>query len=106
MSYEKALSHCKTEAQMFYNYGNLLDYKFKELDKSVKAYNSCLKLDPEHAWAYYNRGYVYHRRKQYSEAREDYIKALEFDSDNPMAWKSLARIYQNQDKDYEAAKTA
>jgi tetratricopeptide (TPR) repeat protein len=60
-----------------------------EFEKVIDASNEALKIEPNLAWAYVNRGTAYAELKQYERAIKDYNKAIEL---NP----NLAEAYENQ----------
>jgi tetratricopeptide (TPR) repeat protein len=45
-------------------------------DRAIEDYNATLRLDPNYAFAYYNRGIAYYDKGMYDRAIEDYNAAL------------------------------
>ena len=52
-----------------------------------------MRLNPEDGSVYYNLGAAYSNKKQYSQAAEEYLRAIEFDSEMPNAHKGLAFVF-------------
>lgn len=48
----------------------------KEYDKAIADYSEAIRLDPENARAFNNRGYASYQKKQYARAVEDYTEAI------------------------------
>ncbi len=48
-------------------------------------YNKAIEINPQYAYAYNNRGWVYYNLKEYDKAIKDYNKALEIDPKVPSA---------------------
>jgi Flp pilus assembly protein TadD len=60
--------------------------------KTQSGYNQAIRLDPNDASAYNNRGTAYHRKSDRSRACADWSKALELDPNNTMARNNLANF--------------
>lgn len=60
--------------------------------------SQALRLDPQNAYLYYNRGTLYAYRKDYARAIDDYTRALELDAHMAEAWynRGLCRIFADQ----------
>ena len=77
-------------------------------DEAVTAYTNALKLDPENASLYVNRGISYRKSNRLRNAVEDYTKAIELQP-NEIAYLyrgmaySLQNKYQNATADFEKA---
>ena len=50
-----------------------------KLDSAFKDYEEAIRLDPQFASAYYNRGLAYHRLGQSERAMQDYEEAVRLD---------------------------
>lgn len=50
--------------------------KFTDPQKAIECLNEAIRLKPDYAVAYYNRGGVYYQLRQYDLAIEDYNKAI------------------------------
>jgi tetratricopeptide (TPR) repeat protein len=55
-------------------YDNKGDY-----DRAIADYNQAIRLDPDYALAYYNRGVAYVNKRDYARARADWEKVLQLD---------------------------
>lgn len=65
------------------NRGYLL-YRYKhENSKALIDINRAIKISPQDAWSYMDRGSVYCGMKNYSLARKDYLQALKISPNNP-----------------------
>lgn len=45
-------------------------------DEAIKMYEKAIEIDPNYAWAYYNKGLALEEQKKYNEALEMYNKAM------------------------------
>lgn len=59
-----------------------------QLDQAITAYNEALKLDPDLAEVWNNRGVVLTKSKRYQEAIASYEKAIQIRTDYPDAWSN------------------
>jgi len=48
-------------------------------ERALELYHKALELDPNYAFAYYNRGLIYDDQGDYEQAIADYTKAIELD---------------------------
>ena len=57
-----------------------------------------IKLAPQNAYLYYNRGNLFAQRKDYAHAVDDYTQAIELDRNLAEAWynRGLVHIYANR----------
>ena len=57
-----------------------------------------IKLAPQNAYLYYNRGCLYAQRKDYTRAVDDFTKAIELDRNLAEAWynRGLVHIHANR----------
>lgn len=81
----------------------------KEYDKAIMNYTEALKLKPDFADAYYNRGAAWQNKKEYEEANSDYDKAIinynkiiEKDPKYPDAYYGRGNSWYNK-KEYDKA---
>ena len=60
---------------------------------AILDYDAAIRLDPNDALAYVNRGYAKHQLRQYFAAIADYNKAIDLDSNDAHAYfgRGLAR---------------
>ena len=81
----------------FYKAYNASDYKYK-----IDNYTKCLRIDPDYADAYNNRGNVYTDLGNYSDAIFDYSIAIRIDPDDAQRYYNRGNAYQNL-RNYEDA---
>ena len=86
---QKTKEQCVDDGIAFYDAG-----KYKE---AIEAYNNAIRLDPNYAIAYNNRGNTYDDLKEYAKAIEDYNRAIDL---NPR----LAEAYFNRGNTYRDLK--
>ena len=77
-------------------------YNNEEFDKALESYNKILKIDPNNAKAYYNRGFTYNGLEQYDEALKDYDTAITLEPNNTNGYHSRGFTY-NILKQYDKA---
>jgi tetratricopeptide (TPR) repeat protein len=51
----------------------------KTNDKAITEYTKTIRLDPNNAAAYYNRGIAYSRKEDYDQAIADFAEAIRLD---------------------------
>ena len=86
------------------NANNISDI-LEEFEASVRAieeYNKAIKLNPNLAGAYNNRGFAYHNLKEYEKAIKDYNKAIELNPNLTDAYNNRGVAYYNLEE-YEKA---
>ena len=54
-------------------------YLRRDYDRAISDYNQALKINPNYALAYYDRGVVYYDRHDYEKAAADLSKAIQGD---------------------------
>ncbi|MGB3459922.1 MAG: tetratricopeptide repeat protein [Halobacteriota archaeon] len=59
----------------------------------IEDYNKTIELDPNYAYAYYNRGNAYSDLMQYERAIEDYNKTIELDPNYTHAYNNRGNAY-------------
>ncbi len=88
--------------------GNEFSFR-KEYERALSFYDAAVKLDPQLAEAYNNRGIVKYELGQFSEAVKDYTQALKLKSNYADALNNRGNAYavleqfQNAEKDLRAA---
>lgn len=70
--------------------------------EAIAEYTNAIKLNPNHAIAYNNRGFVYNSLKQYENAIDDFTKAIELNPNYDTAYSNRGVTYKNL-KQYENA---
>ena len=56
------------------------------IDEQVQLYSEAIKLDPENAEAYFQRGTCYHKMKEYDLALHDYSQSIELNPKNVLSY--------------------
>ena len=75
----------------------------EDLDCALRDYNKAIELNPDHAYAYNNRGVVYQKQDEVDSAIEDYNKAIELKLDNPHVYYKRGTAWL-QLREWEKAK--
>ena len=73
-----------------------------EYEKAIDYYAKTIENNPQHDWAYTNRGSAKGGLGQYQEAISDYDKAIEFDPKNVLAYYNRGKA-KNELSDYKGA---
>jgi tetratricopeptide (TPR) repeat protein len=71
-------------------------------DQAVENYSEVIRLQPEHAWAYIDRGNSYYALDQYAMAVADYSMAIRFSPLNPRINAQKALTYTLWNMEAEA----
>ena len=61
-------------------------------ERAIRDFDQALRLDPDYARAYFNRGLAYARGDQHDRARSDFQKALTLGYDRVTVEAMLARL--------------
>lgn len=100
----------KTGSRAWFSIGYLLgENERNDLEEVIHAYDEALRLDPDLAKAYNNRGNAKGRLRRYKEAIADYDEAIRLDSDYAYAYnnrgnaKSLLGLYKEAIADHDKA---
>ena len=67
--------------------------KLNEIDKAMYYINEAIGLNPQDSLFYHNRGHLFIDKENYSNAINDYTKAIKLDSKNPEYYHSRAEAY-------------
>ena len=67
----------------------------KQYDKAIEHYSDALKLNPQLAAAYYNRGVAYNENGDYESAIADFTKAIQLKVDDAVAYTNRSIAYEN-----------
>jgi tetratricopeptide (TPR) repeat protein len=70
--------------------------KYTHPKKAIEYLNNIIKLKPNEAVAYYNRGVIYSELGQYQRAIEDYNQAIRLKPDFGQVYTNRAVIYLNR----------
>ena len=65
----------------------------KNYEKALDDYSIAIKIDPEFAIAYYNRGVIYNYREEMSKALDDFTTAIKINPKLTIAYKSRGFTY-------------
>lgn len=63
-------------------------------EEAIADYNKAIRLNPDYALAYNNRGLVYRKLGKYKKALKDYTKAIEIDPYYAEAYAKRGAVYQ------------
>jgi tetratricopeptide (TPR) repeat protein/tRNA A-37 threonylcarbamoyl transferase component Bud32 len=74
------------------------------LDDAQVGFTACIRLRPDFAWPYNNRGTIHLRRKEYARALRDYDAALAHDADYVEAHANRGQAYLGLNKLDQALK--
>ncbi len=105
--YHKALRYAKASAQdeltavCLFELGAALGLQEKD-DPALRCFNEALRLRPEYAEAYYNRGNVYDDKAKYDKAIADFTMALSIDPLHLKAYNNRGFAYASKG-DYDNA---
>ena len=93
---EIAIDKAPNQAVFHSNYGSLL-HSMGEHQLAINAIKASLKLDKKLFQSYYSLGIVYTDMQEHEKAVENYIKALELNSESSEAHNNLANLFSNLD---------
>ena len=79
-------------AETYYDLGNA-DNDGGNYDLAIENFNEAIKLKPDFAAAYTNRGLVYRNKRNYDRAIEDHTKAIELNPDYAEAYFNRGNTY-------------
>jgi tetratricopeptide (TPR) repeat protein len=101
----KQASQGLTAADWFYKANALWDgRKFADPKKAIEYLSNAIKLQPDAANPYVNRGLVYHELGQYRRAIEDYSEAIRLKPDDAGAYNNRGNAYSKLGKYQDAIK--
>jgi tetratricopeptide (TPR) repeat protein len=67
----------------------------RNYDEAIKVFSSCIRVMPDNASAYYNRGLIYQYIGRHDMAIPDYTKAIDLSRFNPDAYYNRAVAYHH-----------
>ena len=80
------------DAEMYLRLGNAA-YDSEDYRRAIQDYDEAIRLDPQAALAYHNRGLAYGTLGQYERAIEDYNEAIRLNPQNAMAYYNRGVAY-------------
>ena len=83
-------------AELAFQRGNVL-VMLRQIDRAVSTYSDAIKLKPDHAAAYNNRGIAHTFKRELDQAITDYSKAIVLEELEP----ELARAHNNRGNTYQ-----
>lgn len=94
--YTEATSKNSSSSLAFYNMGNIMKNNKGNYNKAIDNYTKAIKIKPDYAEAYNNRGNAYSQLRQYDKAINDYAKAIELKPDFADAYYDRGTAYNNK----------
>lgn len=73
-------------------------YDMQQFDKMLELCNEILKLNPQNAEAYYNRGVAYQAKNESEKALNDYTKTIDLNENYTNAYYNRALLYEKDKK--------
>lgn len=67
----------------------------REYDRAIADYSDAIRLKPDYAEAYNNRGFAYYLKGDGARAIADYTRAIELRPDYPKAYNSRGVVYMS-----------
>jgi tetratricopeptide (TPR) repeat protein len=89
------------DAESFYQQGADL-YKQKQYDQAIDAFTQAIRLKPDYAVAYNDRGIAYDDEKNYDLAIQDYNQAIKLNPNYANAYNNRGNAYSDE-KNYDLA---
>ncbi|CAN5314045.1 hypothetical protein BH10BAC1_BH10BAC1_06250 [soil metagenome] len=84
------------------NIAFFIKFEEKDYEGAIVLFDKAIKLNPEFAYAYSNRGYAKMKLNDLKGARKDILKSLEISPENSYAYKTYAQLLFAEKKDKEA----
>ena len=80
-------------AELAFQQGNVL-MMLRQMDKAIERYSHAIKLNPNYAYAYNNRGFAYERKGDFDLALQDYNTAIKLNPDLAGAYANRGDVYR------------
>lgn len=90
------------DASLMNFYGYLLAEKESELDKAENLLREALSQEPENGYFLDSLGWIKFKQKEYEQALEILIRAIELVGDDAVIWEHLGDTYRKLDRSGEA----
>jgi tetratricopeptide (TPR) repeat protein len=87
--------HLDNNNEIAHEYLGVLSVLFGKFDLAFICFNNVIRINPNRAGAYGNRGLTYKKLGDTLDAEKDYIKALEMDPNSPEMMYNLAQFYDD-----------
>ncbi len=68
----------------------------EELERAIDDYSQVLKIDPDSANAYINRGYAHYEKGELDKAIADYTKAIKINPDDALPYNNRGLVYSEK----------
>ena len=94
--WEDVVRKSPRKARAHNNLGVYYHYMRGWLNEAIMEYETALKLKPDYAEAYYNRGNAYRSQGRLDEAIQEYRTALKLKTDYAEAYNNLGSVYYIQ----------
>ncbi len=101
-NFKKATEQKPSYAEAWYELGWCYNEE-KKYNDAINALKNAKRLSPDEAKVFYESGYANDFGEKYEDAIADYKRCIELDSDYGAAYRQLANIYFDLDKDYANA---
>jgi tetratricopeptide (TPR) repeat protein len=91
----------RAEAEARARYSSLIakgetDYKARDYDGAIAAYNEAIQLDPKSAHVFISRGNAYKNKGDYNRAIADFNEAIQLDPKSALAFMDRGDAYTNK----------
>jgi tetratricopeptide (TPR) repeat protein len=90
-----AMNFDRSDSEVYFIRGMIYFYSYQKKIEAIVDYNKALQLNPSNAQALFHRGYAYLNYGNRDYARDDFIKATKFGSEDA---SEMLRIYFPQHK--------
>jgi tetratricopeptide (TPR) repeat protein len=92
-------------AERWIGYNNIaffIKFEQKDYQGSLELFDKAIRLNPDFAYAYNNRGYAKLQLNDLKGAQEDILRSIDINKENSYAYKTYAELLLAQKKDKQA----